>query len=47
MSPTKRKSIPVTKYFGGRLTSARRQQKWPLEWGRPISVMKYVVTGMD
>ena len=25
----------------------RRQQKWPLKWGRPISVMKYVVTGMD
>ena len=48
MSPTKRKSIPVTTYFGGRLkTSARRQQKWPFQWDRPISVMKYVVTGMD
>ena len=45
MSPTKHESIPVTTYFGGRLN--KRKQKWPLQWGRPISVMKYVVTGMD
>ena len=48
LSPTKRKSIPVITYFGGRLNKrARRQQKWPLQWGRPISVLKYMVTGMD
>ena len=49
MSPTKRKSIPVTTYFGGRLNKRASPTKMAvaMQWGRPISVMKYVVTGMD